>query len=333
LDLVPLVPDVIHCHNLHNDYFDLRALPRLSRRRPLVLTLHDAWLLTGHCAHSLDCERWTSGCGHCPRLDVYPRLWRDGTAGNWARKQALAAASRLFVTAPSRWLLDRVQRSLLAPGVVDSRVIPNGVDTDRFQPAARPAARAALGLPRAPLMLLFIAEEMRRNPWKDYATLREACARVAAAVPDRRVLLVGLGDARDATERAGNLEVRLLRYEDDLARVARYYQAADVYLHASRADTFPYAVLEAMACGTPVVATAVGGIPEQLDDGATGRLVPPGDAAAMAAAVLDLARDPAKRAAFGTAAVAAVRRRFGLARCVDEYLAWYESVATRWERP
>src|SRR5574341_819554 len=93
LELGPERPDIVHCHNLHGawlpsgGYFDLRALSRLSQQVPVVLTLHDAWLLSGHCAHSFDCERWKSGCGLCPDLTIYPAVRRDSTAYNWERKR------------------------------------------------------------------------------------------------------------------------------------------------------------------------------------------------------------------------------------------------------
>src|SRR5439155_7431909 len=78
-----------------------------------------------------------------------------------------------------------------------------------------------------------------------------------------RSLLIVLGDAAPA-EQIGASELRFVPYRSDAETVARYYQAADIYVHAARADTFPSTVLEALACGTPVVATAVGGIPEQV---------------------------------------------------------------------
>jgi hypothetical protein len=56
-----------------------------------MLTLHDAWLLSGHCAHSFDCQRWKTGCGECPDLDVYPASPRDATACNWRRKREILA--------------------------------------------------------------------------------------------------------------------------------------------------------------------------------------------------------------------------------------------------
>ncbi|MCS6814013.1 MAG: glycosyltransferase, partial [Cyanobacteria bacterium] len=98
-------PDIIHCHNLHGSgfgrgYFDLRALAWLSRRCPIVLSLHDAWLLSGHCAHSFECDRWRTGCGSCPDLTIPPPIPRDATAYNWQRKQQIYARSRLYVATP-----------------------------------------------------------------------------------------------------------------------------------------------------------------------------------------------------------------------------------------
>lgn len=105
-DVVPERPDVVHCHNLHGGYFDLRALPWLSQQVPLILNLHDAWPLSGHCAHSFECERWRTGCGQCPDLTIYPAIPRDATAENWRRKRDIYAQSRLYITTPSRWLMD-----------------------------------------------------------------------------------------------------------------------------------------------------------------------------------------------------------------------------------
>src|SRR5690606_30846404 len=113
MQMTPHRPDVIHCHNLHQKYFDLRALPWLSRQAPLVLTLHDAWMLAGHCAHSLDCERWQIGCGQCPDLARYSSIRRDATAENWRRKRDIYAVSRLHVATPCRWLMDKVEQSML----------------------------------------------------------------------------------------------------------------------------------------------------------------------------------------------------------------------------
>jgi glycosyltransferase involved in cell wall biosynthesis len=132
--LLPHEPDIVHAHNLHGGYFDLRLLPALSRRIPTLLTLHDAWLLSGHCAHSFDCERWRTGCGECPDLSIYPAIRRDGTAANWRRKRDIFGGSTLHIATPSEWLMERVRASMLAPAARTMHVIPNGVDLELFAP-------------------------------------------------------------------------------------------------------------------------------------------------------------------------------------------------------
>ncbi|NEO38551.1 MAG: glycosyltransferase [Moorea sp. SIOASIH] len=329
--LVPIAPEIIHAHNLHGDYFDLHQLPQLSQRAPLVLTLHDAWLLSGHCAHSLSCDRWQIGCGHCPDLRLYPAIRRDATAFNWQRKAQIYQRSKLYITTPCQWLMNKVEHSMLAPAVVDARVIPNGVDLNIFKPAPKAEVRDRLGLPQDALILLFSAEATRRNPWKDYAMLHDAVGKLSAVVQTRQVFdqspicFVVLGDD-GPTEQIGNVEVRHVGYQSDRTTVANYYQGADLYLHAAKADTFPTSILEALACGVPVVATAVGGIPEQVEEGVTGFIVPQGDSAAMAERILKLIDLEPLRHAMSQNAHQTAKRAFSVQRMVDQYLSWYAHI-------
>jgi len=326
LSLAGRPPDILHCHNLHGEYFDLRMLPDLSRQARLVLSLHDAWLLSGHCSHSFECGRWETGCGKCPDLSIDPAVRRDATAYNWRRKRDIYAKSRLYVATPSHWLMDRVERSMLAHGIAEARVIPNGVDLSVFHPADQRAAREMLGIPQQAHVLLFAATSLRQNRWKDYSTLRSSIALISEFGHGRDLILVGLGE--DApTEHIGQIELRFVPYQKDPEIVARYYQAADIYVHPTRVDTFPNTVLEAMACGTCVVATAVGGIPEQIEDGRTGLLVPKGDVQALAIKLEQTLAQADLRHSLSAAAVEVVRRRFDLCQQVDAYLAWYHQLA------
>jgi glycosyltransferase involved in cell wall biosynthesis len=146
------------------------------------------------------------------------------------------------------------------------------------------------------------------------------------------VLLVALGQEAPS-ERLGEAEIRFIPFQSRPETVARYYQAADVYVHAARADTFPNGVLEALACGVPVVASAVGGIPEQLDEGRTGFLVPPGDASALTIRVAQVLEQPCLRQEMSALAAATARRRFDLERQVDAYLEWYRELAEQVRSP
>jgi glycosyltransferase involved in cell wall biosynthesis len=333
--------DVLHCHNLHGGYFDLRALPALSARVPTMLTLHDAWLLSGHCAHSFDCNRWLQGCGHCPDLTIYPAVRRDATAHNWVVKREMFVRSRLHVATPSRWLMNNVERSILQNGIVDSRVIPNGVDLKIFRPENKNNARSRLGIPHDAAVVLFVGHGIQGNRWKDFQTMREAIALSSCQLAPRHVLFFGLGE-EDTHAGFRSENIRFAPFVEDAACVAAYYQAADVYLHAAKVDTFPQVVLEALACGTPVVATAVGGIPEQVrslsgesigyeeshsESSATGILVPPGDPQACARAIVRILTDSRTQKVLSENAAADASARFGLDRQIACYVDWYAELA------
>ncbi|QDV89705.1 D-inositol 3-phosphate glycosyltransferase [Phycisphaerae bacterium RAS2] len=349
LNRLPALPDVIQLHNLHGGYFDLRALPMLSSRARLVLTLHDAWLLAGHCAHSLGCERWQTGCGACPDLSIYPAIRRDATAENWRRKRDTFSRCTLYLATPSRWLMRQVERSMLWPAVAEARVIPNGVDTDVFAPGDRVAAREALDLPRDAHVLLFAGLGATTNRFKDVATLRAAAERLVAMLAShdtqrsepstRPIRLIVLGE-RNALDPIAGATIQCVPPEHEPSRVALWYRAADVYVHAAHADTFPNTVLEAQACGTPVVATAVGGLVEQIEsltvlpgitgspvERATGLLSPPGDADAMARGIKKLLTDDALRRRLAVNCVKQVASRYRLADQAQRYLDWFDSLA------
>ena len=278
-------------------------------------------------------------------MTIEPAIRRDATADNWVRKRDIYARSRIYLATPSRWLLGKAEQSMLAPAMEQARVIPNGVDLSVFRPAEKCSTRAALGIPPH-AMVLFLATGNRGSVWKDHEMLRTAAGMIAARTSGPRPLFIALGD--DAARlRIAGIDVLPIGYQTDPRSVARCYQAADVYLHCARADTFPTSILEALACGTPVVATDVGGIPEQVRPAAleavragslerlgpaTGLLVPAGDAATMAEAVAALAADSATRRVLGNNAARDACDRFDVDRQVECYLAWYRTIIDDWNR-
>ena len=233
----------------------------------------------------------------------------------------------MYVATPCKWLMDKVQKSMLAPAIAEERVIPYGIDLSVFHPGDQQATRAKLNLPADARIFLFAANNARRSIWKDYETMQEAIRRVAssAGTEQRKVIFVTLG-SDGPTEQMGHAELRFVPFQSEAATVADYYRAADVYLHAARADTFPNTVLEALACGTPVVATAVGGIPEQIEDGNTGFLVPAGDSAMMEQRITKLLENDEVRIEMGLAAAESAGKRFSLEREVNDYLEWYHDI-------
>lgn len=317
-------PDAVVLHNLHGDYFDLRVLPSISEQVPVFWMLHDAWSFSGHCAYHLDCERWQTGCGQCPYLQSPPAVMRDATAENWERKRRIFEESQLYVTAPTNWLLDEAKHSILSEGLMEARHIPCPVNVSRFQPADRAAVRLKLGLPVDVSILLFAAHRARSNPYKDYETIRAAIQRLAQRLPDEPIVCLVLGE-RAAEERLEKTRILSLPFQPQ-NKMPQYLQAADIYLHAAKAENFGLVTAEAQACGTPVVATAVGGLPEIVADGERGLLVRPGDPDQMADAIHRLLTDGAYRLRLGDQAVRYARAHWAEEVVASRFLNWFEEV-------
>ena len=338
LDIPPVRPNILHCHNLHGHYFDLRAMPWLSKKIPIILTLHDAWLLSGHCAHSFECDKWKTGCERCPDLSIYPAIKRDATPYNWARKREIFQKGRFNIATPSHWLMEKVKQSILVPAIAQTRVIPNAVDLKTFHPGDQERSREILQIPKDANILLFIGNRIKTNPFKDFSMLKSALQHVKT---EKDSWLLCLGE-KGKEERIGRFGVRFLGYQENPQHLADYYRAADLYIHPAKTEVWGLTITEALACGTPVLATATGGIPEQIkglrgdhltpDPGinpysiaeATGILTPPGDAESMAYWIDRLMNERNILRQMGKNAALDAQKRFDLKRMATDYLDWYQ---------
>jgi glycosyltransferase involved in cell wall biosynthesis len=230
---------------------------------------------------------------HGSDLNVIARLPGPRRVLGWA----LPRAAR--VVAVSRALADEAR----ALGVRPERIaiVGNGVDAALFAPRDRAAARAELGLPGAARVVLYVGNLKESKGVLDLAAGFE---QAAAADPDLHLAVVGGGDARPALEAvAARLPGRVtLAGRRPLAEVPTWMAACDVLALASWAEGTPNVVLEALASGRRVVATAVGGVPDLITGAALGELVGVGDVPALAAALGRAARafyDPAEVARLG----------------------------------
>jgi len=206
-----------------------------------------------------------------------------------------------------------VRTLVIASGVAPERVvaIPAGVDTKRFHgEVSGKRVRDELGLPAAAPVVGLVAN-VRGS--KGHNVFLEAARAVLAAAPDTRFLIVGAGVGFD--EVSGRVQqmglgarVRLTGFRRDVPEVMA---ALDVLaLPSIRSEAIPQVIPQALAVGTPVVVSTVGGSPELIRDGENGRLVPPSDPEALADAILALLRDPARARAMARAGQAMVRERY-----------------------
>ena len=280
--------DIVHLHNIHGNYFNYHLLPALTAAKPTVWTLHDMWALTGHCTYSYECERWRQGCHHCPLFKpqnqdlLYPPpTLVDRTRRVWRHKRLLYRRSRLTVVTPSRWLQGLAQESILGQGR-EIHFIPNGVDLGVFKPVEQAHARNRLGIPQPARVVLFVAEKTADRR-KGFLELLQALEQLK----ERDVVLVTMGKPGShlLPSRFQVIELGFIR---DEAMQSLAYAAADLFVFPSLADNQPLVLIESLACGTPIVAFDVGGIPEMVRHMETGYLARYQDTTELAHGIIQL---------------------------------------------
>lgn len=226
---------------------------------------------------------------------------------NWASRWLYRRASAHVVTTGEALRRHLIEDVGCAPDHVTS--VPTGIDTERFRPGDKAAARAALGLPTESRYLGIVAT---LRSWKGHSFLLQALAQLPG---DLQLLIVGDGPQREAlTAQVQELGLgERAHMVGDQADVVPWLQSLDLFALPSWANEgVPQALLQAMACGLPVVSTPVGGIPELVEDGITGALVAPRDAAALAAGLEGMLAAPARAEELAGAARARVVARHGL---------------------
>ena len=290
-----LRPDVIHAHDPHGVAMAALALSMSGARTPRPLP-------------PLVASR---------RVDFH---MKGNALSRWKYRQV-----ECFVCAS-----DAIRRMVIADGVPADRVVTvhEGIDIGRVGAAPPADLHADLWLPHhAPI----VGNVAALVPHKGQRHLIEAAAIVVKKVPDARFVIAGEGELRPALERQikeHRLEkhVFLAGFRPDVLSV---HKAFDIFVMSSVTEGLGTSLLDAMACGKPIVATTAGGIPEVVVDGTTGLLVAPRDDEAMADAIVRLLRDEALRRRMGAAGEARVRDRFSAERMVQETLAVYARVAAR----
>lgn len=263
--------DVINFHTIHSGYFNYLALARLTRDKPAVFTMHDMWAFTGHCSFSYTCTKWENGCGNCPDLSIFPEVQRDATAIEWKLKRRTYRRSNLTFVAPSIWLANLAKKSILKEHPIHH--IPNGLDTKVFAPADKRMSRETLGIPGDKTVILFGAMGLS-DKRKGGELILETLGKLNNDTRSNLFLLTFGTDTLGKIEELG-IAFKQLGYikEDKMKSVI--FSASDIFLFPSKADNLPCIIQESMACGTPTVATDIGGIPELVRPGITGLLFTP----------------------------------------------------------
>lgn len=268
-------PDVVHLHNVHGYYVNVEMLFEwlAARRCQVKWTLHDCWAFTGHCAHFtyVGCDQWRRRCGGegaCPQLDTYPKtVSKRSCARNFDDKRRifnLIPVERMELITPSQWLADLVGESFLSKYPVT--VKHNEIDRTVFKPTPSDF-RERHGL-EGKFVILGVA-----SPWTERKGLSDF-VRLAQELDGDRYAVVLVGLSRSQVKRIGRELVALPRTKS-AADLAQAYTASDLLVQPSVEETFGMTVVEAQACGTPVVVREGSACAEIADD-ALASIVGPG---------------------------------------------------------
>jgi glycosyltransferase involved in cell wall biosynthesis len=317
LDLIPIAP---------RTEMDLSAAWRLSRviRRldPDIIHAHDAHgVAMAALALSMGAASTRRTGGRAPALVAARRVdfhLRGNSLSRWKQRQV-----DCFIAAS-----EAIRRMLIADGVPAERTITvhEGIDVDHVLAAPRVNVHEAFWLPHhAPV----VGNVAALVPHKGHRHLVDAAHLVVREIPDARFVILGEGELRDALERQvrdHHLEKHVLLpgFRTDVLGCIKGF---DLFALSSVTEGLGTSLLDAMACSRAIVATRAGGIPEVVEDGVTGRLVPARDHATLAQAIVELLRDDALRKRMGGAGLARVSERFTVERMVDETAAAYVRVA------
>jgi glycosyltransferase involved in cell wall biosynthesis len=287
----------------------------LKRLNPDVIHAHDPH---GVAMASLALSLGSSTAqGRAPRLVASRRVdfhLKGNSFSRWKYRQVEA-----FLAAS-----EAIRQMLVADGVPAERTVTvhEGIDVDHVAAAPPVNVHEAFWLPhQAPV----VGNVAALVPHKGQRYLIEAAHLVVQEVPDARFIVLGEGELREHLEKQvheHHLEKHVLLpgFRTDVLGCIKGF---DLFVMSSVTEGLGTSLLDAMACGRPIVATRAGGIPEIVEDGINGTLVPPRDAAALAAAIVRALKDEGWRRRMGDAGLARVRERFTVDRMVSETAAVY----------
>ncbi len=293
--------DVVHLHTVA-DWFDVpKWLEKLPGGMGVVISIHDMWHVTGGCFLYRGCDLYTDTCTPCPILR-WPAN-RFLAADEQTRKLRAYHKCGARLVANSHWLAEIAGRSPIAKACGGVRVIAPGIDTTVFKPQDKSLCRKHLDLPTDAFVIVTggasLTDTNKNMPW-----LLEHLSQLPEL---RGVAVLAFGEGTVPVP--ANLNVRFTGGIRDRHNLALLLAAADVFVTASQMETYGMTLVEAMACGTPVVAFRVGGIPEAAPEGQGAMLCAPQDGAALIEAITKLRKSERLREMLGAAGRETVRLR------------------------
>lgn len=298
-------PDIVHLHWICGGFLSPGKIAKI--KKPIVWTMHDMWPFSG--------------------VSHYGALNGNNFLDMWAwkrKKRAWNGLHDMTAVSPSVWLADEAKTSDLFQNFKIEH-IPNGIDTDIFKKHGTASSRKKYGLPLDKKLILFGAVNPLSGERKGYKLLIDVVHKLLASDISKNVAVVVFGSAD-----GHNIDFGLPTYfagkissEQDLAEL---YSAADIFIAPSKEDNLPNTVVESMACGTPVAAFHIGGMPDMIDDKINGVLIPAFETEPMAEEVASVLSDAGYRERLSVGARKKALEKFDIHTVVKKYYQLYNSI-------
>jgi glycosyltransferase involved in cell wall biosynthesis len=310
-------PDVVNLHWISRWIDQPSFFASLPLDLPVVWSLHDMNPFTGGCHHAGDCERFTYHCRDCPQLkNPGPR---DDAFRSFEIKKRSYAGKNLHVISSSDWMSAQARRSALLRHTRSFHTIPLGLDIQSFKPIDKSCARQALPIGSERFVVGFACADLA-SPDKGGALLVEA---LHALVDKAKITLLVFG-AGKLPDSGGRYQLVELGTINSPHLQSLFYSACDVFAAPSRVESFGLTALEAMACGTPVVAFHTGGLVDIVAHGETGLLERNIGSVAGLRDQLDwVLHHPTERRNMGLAARQRVEKQFASTLMAKRYVELY----------
>ncbi len=314
-------PDIVHLFWINGGFISPETLKKFDK--PIVWTLHDMWPFTGGCHYDEGCGRFQLSCGRCPLLDS--NLEHDLSGRVWSRKRKSWEGVPITVVATSRWLAAMARASSLFSSY-RIEVIPNGLDTVKYRPLDKQACRAAYGLPLDKKLILFSAFRATTDKRKGGHLLLEALTFLAKTDFASQAELVIIGASEPEVPLDLRMKVHYLgNLHDEISQVL-LYSAADVTVAPSMQENLSNTVMESLACGTPVVAFDIGGMPDLIDHQQGGYLAQPFSSSDLANGIIWVLESSTRKAALDLYARRSAVKKYSLKTVADQYLTLYSDI-------
>ena len=314
-------PDIIHLHWISMGFIRIESLSEV--RIPIVWTLHDSWAFTGGCHIPYDCKRYTDRCGKCPALSSSNP--NDISAKTLSRKFNSWKDLNITLVAPSNWLAKCARKSRLFSG---NRIetIPHGIDTDCFKPIGKKVARRILNFPDNKKLLLFGAVAATIDINKGFGFLKQAMRVLRHHFKKDDIELVIFGAEKPVNQPDLYFNTHYLGFLHDDISLKVAYSAADVMVVPSIQEAFGLTAVEAMACGTPVVAFNTSGLADIVNSKINGYLADPFDATDLADGIMWVIEDADRLQTLAANARQKTEQSFSSAHNTEKYAALYDDL-------